>query len=239
MPSRVDSILDRLSGRLLPPSCILCGAGGQKPCLDLCAECHGDLVPAGPVIRPAVPLRQIYAAFAYRHPVDALLQSFKYGGRLATGRVLGTLLGQGVRAAGLHRDVDLVVPVPLHPWRHAERGFNQAVEIARWAVRPLQRPRDAALVTRRLATLPQVGLSGAERRTNLAGAFTASPRVRGLHIAIVDDVTTTGSTVSAVARALIAAGAASVDAWCVAISGDDGIRAEAGGESSPVVDRIR
>lgn len=239
MPSRVDSILDRLSGRLLPPSCILCGAGGQKPCLDLCAECLGDLEPARPVTRPAAPLRQIYAAFAYRYPVDALLQSFKYGGRLATGRVLGTLLGQGVGAAALHRDVDLVVPVPLHPERQAERGFNQAAEIARWAARPLQRPRDAALVTRRRATLPQVGLSGTERRSNLARAFTASARVRGLRVAVVDDVTTTGSTLSAVARALIEAGAASVDAWCVALSGDDGIRAEASGEASPVVDRIR
>lgn len=239
MLPRVDSVLDRLSGWLLPPRCVLCGARGQKPCLDLCADCRADLLPAGLVVRPAASLRRIYAAFDYRHPVDALLQSFKYGGKLATGRVLGTLLGQEVRALGLHRDVDLVIPVPLHPGRHAERGFNQAAEIARWAVRPLQCPRDAVLATRRRATPPQVGLSGAARRSNLAEAFAASPRVRGLRIAVVDDVTTTGSTVSALADTLVAAGAASVDAWCVAISGDDGIRAEARGESSSVVGRIR
>ena len=131
------------------------------------------------------------------------------------GRVLGTLLGRGLATHGGARAVDVVVPVPLHPGRHAERSFNQSAEIARWVAGALRLRFDPELATRRLETRPQVGLRGAERRGNLAGAFGARDGARGLCIAVVDDVTTTGTTVAELGQALVAAGAASVVAWCV------------------------
>jgi ComF family protein len=109
-----------------------------------------------------------------------------------------------------------VLPVPLHPARHGSRGFNQSAEIGRWVARRLGRPLDPRLAVRRRDTRPQVGLAVEERRSNLAGAFAASPGVRGLRVALVDDVTTTGRTLQALAEALLEAGAGSVDGWCVA-----------------------
>jgi ComF family protein len=111
--------------------------------------------------------------------------------------------------------VDALLPVPLHPSRHAGRGYNQSAEIARWVGRALRRPVRERLATRRRPTSPQVGLSLDERRLNVAGAFAAGA-VHGLRVAIVDDVMTTGSTLEELARALRAGGAVEVQAWCVA-----------------------
>ena len=154
--------------------------------------------------------------FDYGHPVDHLVHALKYRGQLAVGRVLGTLLGERIAALGLQADVDVVLPVPLHPARHGDRGFNQSAEIGHWVARRLDRPLDVRLAVRRRDTPPQVGLAVLERRTNLAGAFAASPAARGLRIAVVDDVTTTGRTLQELAATLIEAGAESVEGWCVA-----------------------
>jgi ComF family protein len=108
------------------------------------------------------------------------------------------------------------VPVPLHVARHADRGFNQSAEIARRAAQDLRCRYDERLIRRVHATRPQVGLRLGERRTNLRGAFRASGNLRGQRVAVVDDVLTTGATAGAVAAALVEAGAASVDVWCIA-----------------------
>ena len=212
----VDKHLDRLGGLLLPPRCVLCGSRGQAPCLDLCAGCEASFEAAGePVLAGPEPLRRICAPFAYARPIDHLVHALKYRGQLATGRVLGTLLGRRIAALGLGADVDVVLPVPLHPRRHGERGFNQSAEIARWVARDLRRPLRPRLARRRRDTRPQVGLDPAQRRDNLAGAFAASPEVRGLRVALVDDVTTTGRTIAELGRVLLDAGAGAVEAWCV------------------------
>jgi ComF family protein len=126
------------------------------------------------------------------------------------------LLAAGVETLGLHLDVDCLLPVPLHPGRHAERGFNQAAEIARWTGRALGRPVMQAALGRTRDTRPQVGLGHAERHANIQGAFRAAACVRGRRIVVVDDVITTGSTVAAAAAAVRVAGAATVDVWCIA-----------------------
>ena len=227
MTSTVDRRLDWLSGLLLPPRCVLCGAPGQRPCLDLCAGCEADLPPASAPVAVDCPVpRRPYAAFAYAPPLDHLVRSLKYRGQLAVGRVLGMLLAERVAALGLHLEVDVVLPVPLHAQRHGARGFNQATEIGRWLARRLDLRLDPGLATRTRDTRPQVGLAVAQRHGNLAGAFAAATAARGLRIALLDDVTTTGRTLQELALALHRAGAASVDAWCVA-------RAELGTAGSP------
>lgn len=230
----VDKILGRLAAALLPPCCVLCQGPGQIPALDLCGECEAELPriegpcpvcalprgswgrPCGGCLRDPPPYDRCVAAFDYAFPVDRLVQSLKYGHQLAVGRVLGHLAGSAVLERGLHLDIDVLLPVPLHPARLAERGFNQSLEIARWAGRRVGRPvLDRALVRTR-PTVPQVGLPLDARHANLAGAFASSAAVRGRRVVIVDDVVTTGSTVREAALSLRAAGAFSVDVWCVA-----------------------
>jgi ComF family protein len=217
MPQWVDTKLDWLGGLLLPPRCVLCGDRGQVPCLDLCRACEAGLpVPGQPFTHESGPLRSCFAPFGYGYPMDHLVRALKYRGQLAVGRVLGTLLAGRLEALGLHAGVDVVLPVPLHPARHGERGFNQSAEIGRWVARRLQLRVDPRLAVRRRDTRPQVGLAVEHRHHNLAGAFAASTAARGLRIAVLDDVTTTGRTLQELAGVLMAAGAVSVDAWCVA-----------------------
>lgn len=230
-------MFDWLCGLLLPARCVLCDRPGQLPCLDLCRDCAADLpvLPATcqhcalPLPAQAQPgltcsacrgdppaYDRCHAAFEYAFPVDHLVHGLKYRARLATGRVLGQLLGASLEARGLHLDVDMIVPVPLYPARHAARGYNQSAEIARWVARTLVLPCREREVRRRRDTPAQVGLAVAERRANLADAFACSPSMQGLRVAVVDDVLTTGSTAQAMARALRSVGAVSVDVWCVA-----------------------
>lgn len=230
----VDRNLDRLGGLLLPPRCILCGSRGQRPLLDLCGDCEHSLPPADPLVRPGpAPLRTSFAPFEYGHPLDHLVRALKYRGQLAAGRVLGSLLGNRVDALGLARDADVLMPVPLHRSRHATRGFNQSAEIARWVSRRAGPPVDPRLAERTRATLPQVGLRLPDREANLRGAFLATAGVSGRRVVIIDDVTTTGSTLAELAAALIAGGAVEVDAWCVARADRREIQTPATGERSP------
>jgi ComF family protein len=157
----------------------------------------------------------VVAPLAWAFPVDALVTRFKYGGALHYGRSLGLLLAASVA----DRPVHAVLPVPLHPSRQAERGFNQARELARPAAAAAGAPLWPHGCRRVRDTVPQAGLSGTSRRRNPSGAFVASARVEGLDVAVVDDVLTTGATAVAVTAALRAAGAARVEIWAVARGG--------------------
>ena len=236
MQFQVDRVWGRLLGWCLPPQCVLCHGRGQPPTLDLCAACEDDLpVHPRPCLRCALPAGRgpdfsecarcradpppydrCHAAFRYGFPLDGLVQGLKYDGQLANARVLGTLLGRSVQRAALHLDVDVLVPVPLHPDKLAERGFNQSIEIARWVAREVGRPCDCASLRRTRATRPQVGLPLAERLENLQQAFAVTDSLRGRRVALLDDVVTTGSTVRECAWALRRAEVATVDVWCVA-----------------------
>jgi ComF family protein len=155
--------------------------------------------------------------------VDRLVTGAKYRRRLQDARLLGELLAESlavaVREAAVE-PVDLVVPVPLHRQRLGERGYNQALEIARPVAKQLRLPLQPGICKRVRATAEQAGLRAAERRRNLRSAFAAAPSVRGARVAIVDDVITTGSTVAAVAQSLRRAGASEIQAWVVARTPD-------------------
>lgn len=229
----VTGLASRLSlRRLRPPErCLACGARSTDA---LCIECFRDLpwndhpcrrcaapVPGlvtsacGECARRRPAYDAAYAAFVYAWPLDSLLQEFKFRGRLATGRILALALADYLDLKAAPHP-DLVVPVPLHRRRLAERGFNQAAEIARILSRRLGVRAAPGLLRRVLATSPQSGLGRAERRRNLRNAFACRRPADGLHIALVDDVITTGSTVEAATRALKRAGAARISVYAVA-----------------------
>jgi ComF family protein len=143
----------------------------------------------------------------YTAPIDGLIVALKFGHRLELAPVLGDLLAARARGA---IDTPVVVPVPLSFERLAERGFNQASELARATARALGAPFDDGAVTRIRHAAPQASLSLEARRRNIRGAFLVRRNVHGLHVAVVDDVMTSGSTLDEVARVLKAAGAGRV-----------------------------
>lgn len=196
---------------LLAPVCPACGlAAGSRG--RLCPGCAAVIpaLPAGVVRLPGIDHH--IAACAYAFPVDQLVQQLKFGGRLPLARTLGLLLADAARQQP--RPAALV-PVPLHPQRERQRGFNQAEAIARVAGQALQIPVLAGAVTRIRATPAQSGLDLPQRRRNLADAFAVTAPLPA-HIALVDDVVTTGSTVLALATTLRRHGVRRVDAWAVA-----------------------
>jgi len=156
----------------------------------------------------------------YQFPWDRLIIDFKFHGAVELATPLAARMTSAVRAADAAREIDLVLPVPLAPARLAERGFNQAWELARRLARSLGLPGDATLLERPADTAHQADLPRERRAVNLRGAFMVDPRrrdrVRGRRIALVDDVLTTGATAREATAALLRAGAASVQAWTLA-----------------------
>lgn len=227
--------LGRLIDTLLPPTCVLCGAPGAGG-RDLCAGCAGALpynrhaCPrcALPVATPPAadtlcghcqrrppPFGRALAALRYETPIPTLMGGIKFHGRLNHGRLLGQLLADAVQDHPPPMP-QVLIPVPLHPARLASRGFNQSLEIARVVARALDLPVDARCCRRVLHTAPQTGLDEWARRRNIRGAFAAQTPLPWRRVVILDDVVTTGSTVSELALVLRRAGAESVEVWAVA-----------------------
>jgi ComF family protein len=140
------------------------------------------------------------------------IHELKYRGRRRVASRLAGMLLEEAGARALVAESDVLVPVPLHPRRRRERGFNQAALIAREVARRCERPWVEDALVRRQETPPQAGLSAAERRRNVASAFVVRRRgpVAGKVVTLVDDVLTTGATARACALALRAAGASEV-----------------------------
>ena len=145
--------------------------------------------------------------------MDTLIQALKYGGQLALAGLFARALHERIVDSA---SVDLIVPLPLHPRRLAERGYNQAVEIARPLAQALGVPLDVHVGERVRDTAAQTGLPWKKRASNVRHAFACGRRLDGLKLAVVDDVMTTGATLEAYARALKQAGAARVENWVVA-----------------------
>jgi len=208
---------------LAPPRCALCSAAGQwldEPWgLDLCRECEA----ACPRWLPeALPFDAAFCLFHYEEPVDYMITRLKFHGDLVFARILGTLFANAWRATGCDRP-DCIVPLPLHASRYRERGFCQTTELARHMARRLPAPGGARLdvhcnLLRRVrATRAQSGLAAHERALNLRNAFAVRAQAQvPRHVALLDDVLTTGQTALAAATALRGAGVERVDLWCCA-----------------------
>lgn len=227
--------VDRLLAWLWPFRCVLCGAPATD--MDLCEGCRQDL----PWIRAACrycgialpeaacgdccgrcltakpPFDYCMAALRYEYPVDRLITGLKYHQRMSHARVLAELLVAGLLGRGSEpAPPDIVVPVPLHRRRVAARGFNQAEEIGRFVAAAIGATLDTRSCRRLRHTPEQTGLQSAERRRNLRGAFAVRRPLRGLRVALLDDVITTGSTAGEICKALRQAGAAEIQVWAVA-----------------------
>jgi len=229
---RWDGVVDWLA----PRACLVCrgraGRIGGEGDADLCAACHDQLPRSGiqcPVCgvaadqpracgaclaRPPA-FTSVFAPFPWDEPLAGWVRAYKYAPRPDLGRTLARLLAVEWQCRGLPRP-DALAPVPLHPRRAAGRGFSQPAELARLigrhtgiAVRP-------DLLRRAVHTPPQVRLSQQARSVNVKGAFRAATAAAMGHIALVDDVLTTGSTAHECARTLRQAGAGRVDVWVVA-----------------------
>jgi ComF family protein len=217
-------------------TCLLCDEPSEFD-LPLCGACETELpwlrdhcgvcavpLPAsglicGDCLKRPPSFTRVEAPWRYDFPVDSLITRFKHQAKWPLGRLLAGLLARHLAHAygeGLPRP-DLLLPVPLASKRLRQRGFNQADMLAEWLARSLELRLEKRWLQRNRETAQQQDLDAAARRRNLRQAFAlADVEIAGRHVAVVDDVLTTGATAEAVARLLIRAGAARVDIYCLA-----------------------
>jgi len=198
--------------RVVSPVCDICGLpfhvfGDAREILGRAVRC-GECAMAPPAFDWA------RAGGVYAGPLREAVQRLKFARRPALARPLGDLILE--QWAAWLPVVDAVVPVPLARARERERGFNQAALLAERLARGLGTRLEPRWLARARDTAPQTDLHGDERRANVCGAFIASAAVAQRDVALVDDVLTTGATVSECARVLRAAGARSVGVLTVA-----------------------
>ncbi len=216
-------------GRRWPRHCTLCGAASAN---DLCVGCATELpriecgcrqcgIPlehdslcGDCLIAPPTFLRCI-APLRYEPPISHLVGSFKYQSNFNHGRILSQLLIERLRQENALA-IDAMIPVPLHWWRRWRRGFNQTELIADELSRALQLPMQSRWLHKIRGGAPQQHLDAEARQRNLRDAFACNRDLNGLHLAVIDDVVTTGATANAIARLLRARGAASVQIWALA-----------------------
>ena len=233
VPRALTALLHRAGRR-----CQLCAAVlGQGDAFPLCLACREALAPrrggycprcgicyADPAA-PAYPCLACrlksppWTAFAFHGPyagsIKELVHRHKFGHDHGLGTLLRFLVGQVWELRGLDRP-DLVVPVPMLPSRVLRRGFNQSAELARMLGKVLGLPPDMSGLAKVRDTQTQSSLGRSERHRNVAGAFAAGMDMSGLNVLLVDDVMTTGATMTACAKACLGAGAARVDAFVLA-----------------------
>lgn len=228
---KVDDWLRLGAHAVFAQVCVVCGETAD-PHTGLCEDCRADLpwnrsacgrcglplpiraAACGACLREPPPFTQTHAVWRYAFPMDRLLPRFKFHDDLAAGAVIAHGMVEVLRAA---RQPDAIVPVPLHRQRLRERGYDQALELAKIIAKRLALPLIADGLRRTVSTRAQTGLDADERRRNLRRAFEARTfRPWPRHVALVDDVMTTGATLREAARALRAAGVERVDAWVAA-----------------------
>lgn len=225
--------------KLLPPCCVLCHFPSDTTC-NICSYCRNRL-PAMPphcakcarflpvsvnnglcgrCLSQPPSFDQIHALFPYKAPVTHMMTRLKFQGELSHARAFGELLIQQIPFWYAAKPLpDMIIPVPLHPLRLRERGFNQALEIIKPVSRHLTLPIDISGSQRIRHTAAQSSLPAAKRQNNVAHAFAVTADYTGQHLAVVDDVITTGHTILEFCRVLRHQGARRLDVWCCARRG--------------------
>ena len=217
--------------------CLLCAShkGGK---LSLCDACLDDLpwhdaphcpqcgllsnsLLCGNCLNATPSFDATLALFTYDYPLDRLLQHYKYQESLSLANTFASLWldKHPTNIAGSQDkipEIDLIIPMPMHKDRLQQRGFNQALEIARLISKHRQIKLDYNSCKRTRLTPPQASLPLKERIKNIQGVFQCDQNLQGLNIALVDDVMTTGASLNELAKTLKQAGAAHVECWVIA-----------------------
>ncbi len=215
---------------ILPHCCLLCGTAESEEAL--CPACYASLpwhrdahcprcalpttdgATCGHCLKTPPAFDRTIAVMRYQFPLDVLIQELKYRHQFALAPLLGAALSECICHYACRPDV--LIAMPLHPTRLRERGFNQALELAKEVARRLGLPLLAQGAERIRATPPQVGLPWKERAKSVRGAFSCAVDLTGKHVAVLDDVMTTGTSLHELSLALRKQGAAEISAWVVA-----------------------
>lgn len=187
-----------------PPLCICCGIPFESTAGDnhLCSDCI--------LSKPLFTIARAVGRYETRL-LDAI-HSFKYKGKISTGEILGKIMADFAYPAFTMTDYSLIIPVPLHPKRLRERGFNQSVILAKEISKRFHIPLDFLTLKRHMYTEAQINLGRKDREANVSGVFTVgdSAKIQGQRIILVDDVYTSGSTVRECTLVLMQSGAEAV-----------------------------
>lgn len=199
---------------VVPRSCAFCGVLAIHDERGICVNCFDDLPWHEPAVSPTPGIFECSISMLnYEFPVDVAIKALKFKRHLFYIPAFAEVLCAANQY--LPNDVDTVLPVPLHWWRKTRRGFNQASELAK-PVADLLGVELLRCVHRHKATPFQSGLNAPERRRNLKQAFAVRKRLQKKHVLIIDDVVTTGTTLTELARVLLVHGAEKVSALTVA-----------------------
>ena len=233
--SLTGGLFRRLISTIYPPRCVLCGSPGFND-MDICANCHdnlpwietacsqcalplatgsGDQLKCGQCQQKPPAFDHSVSLFSYQNDAVKLVQQLKFNEKLVNSRLLGSML-----ATAINNNVaavpDSILPVPLHSKRMRQRGFNQSIELARVVNKACNIPMNVRSVIRARDTRSQTALDKKQRRKNMRGAFQITRAINAQHIAILDDVVTTTSTVNELALLLKRSGVKRVDVWSIA-----------------------
>lgn len=228
--------IEKIKNWLLPGACLICGAASSS--IDLCQPCEHDLpwlenscsgcaLPLSPnvsgqlcgsCIQRPPPYAKTIALFSYQAPIDRLIMGLKFHNKLSHAALLSKLMIKRLSIAYRNESLpDLIIPVPLHPHRLRERGYNQTVELARPLAKHFKIPIDFKSCQRIRSTLAQTELPAADRQANIKNAFLVTRKIANCkHVAILDDVITTGHTILELSKNLRKAGIEQIDIWCCA-----------------------
>lgn len=227
---KIDQFINHVFGQ----TCLFCNAetqhqGNHQTSIAICQPCMASLPWQTQICCPQCGLGHIetvcgkclkntpsfdttYASMAYNYPIDSALQRFKYQKQLSLTPILAKLLLQHAP----HQTVDYIIPMPMHPKRLQERGFNQSLEIAKVVGKKLNIPVKVDACKRILHTPPQASLALKERAKNIKGAFQSTVDLSGKSIIVIDDVMTSGASLNELAKTLKKAGANHVSNWVIA-----------------------
>ena len=231
----VNNWRDIIQYSLLPPTCIFCGNKGMGH-MDLCHFCHDALIEirshcyccakqfssdnlnlqlCGECQKNPPAFDKTYALYTHQGAIRFLINQCKFNGAYKNSRLLGLLLANHLRNQAKILP-DLIIPVPLHPKRYQQRGFNQTLEISKIIARELSLPIDNSCCLHIKNTPHQISLTAKQRQKNIKNAFQIVKAPKAKHIAILDDVMTTGATANELAKTLKSTGVSEVDVWVCA-----------------------
>lgn len=203
--------MDRFIHWLLPPRCVFCYEYLSEAKV-ICDVCHAELPwHFNPYDEQRITL------FHYKKPIDRLITELKFHQKIIYARFFATCFIEKIKQLRHEKLPDLLIPVPLHRKRLQARGFNQALEIAKPIAKQFGIPLDFQCIERVKNTKPQTELPAKKRLKNVKNAFSIKTPISAKHIAILDDVMTTGSTVNEMAKLLMANGVEKVEIWCCAL----------------------